>query len=235
MAEWLPLLAAVVSVVAVLGGVAVGLWTARAQERAASRRTSWAEPGTLSAFQDGAPKVSDPFAEELRAEKLRLYSRVLHENGKPIEALAAAGVVEKGRPSGDQRAIQDALRAVQDAPARLRALLPRVDLISSPEVAGLMHHLYDAWEACVEVLREAGADAGQAGEEALPWQEHWPTAYPALHEELLRWSAVAAYESLRDRMRSELGLEPDAAAPTFTPEQLRARVKALAFRMEAEE
>lgn len=238
--EWLPLLGsmlgALISVVAVLGGVAVGVWMARARERGGPRQSERAGRVASPASPNGAPDASGAFSDELRAERLRLYSRVLHESGKPVEALAAAGAIEEGTPTEDPREIREAVRAVQEAPARLRALLPRVDLISSPEIAGSTYHLYRAWEACLETLRESGApDAREADEEAFPWQEYWANAYGALHFEVVRWDAAPVYGELRNLMRSDLGLEPAAAAPTFTPDQLRARVKALASRIEDEE
>lgn len=115
LAEWLPLLGSVlgalISAAAVLGGVAVGVWMARARERDASHRPG-TELSTQPASPNGAPKVSDAFAEELRAERLRLYPRVLQENGKPIEALVAAGVIGREGPKRDQKAIHDALKTV---------------------------------------------------------------------------------------------------------------------------
>jgi hypothetical protein len=182
-----------------------------------------------------ASQASSTFADELLAEKLKLYSRVLQENGKVFEALAAVGVARGGAAKEDPMAKLDALRAVSEAPARLRSVLPRVDLISSAEVARLTHRLYHTWNACLRALRESGAGAPVPGDDTFPWQEAWPAAYSALREELLRWNVETVYEHLRERMRLELGFEHDSDPAFFTPDELRARVEAFAAYMDRDE
>lgn len=212
------------AVAAVLVGVVVGFWIVRTREHSAAERTR-ARLEDLGSLAGATSDASGTFAEELLAEKLRLYSRVLQENGRPVEALVAAGAGRNGGGMDDPMAQRDALRAVSEAPVRLRVLLPKVDLIASAEVAGLTRHLYRAWEACLGALGESGVDAPAAGDDAS-WQEAWPAAHPALRAEFIRWDVEPVYERIRERMRSELGIEPDGAAPSFTPDQLRARVKA---------
>ncbi len=237
MAEWSTVFSiSLLAFAAVLGGVAVGFWVARAQEQSAAGQVA-AGLESPDSSADAASQASGTVSDELLAARLRLYLRVLQENGRPFETLAAVGVARGGGAKDDPVARRDALRAVSEAPARLRGLLPRVDVISSAEVAAWTRHLYHAWEACVRVLRESGTEALVAGDDASSAQEAWPEAYSALREELMRWNVESVYEHLREQMRSELGLKPDGDgdAPSFTPDELRTRMEIFASYVDRDE
>ena len=92
MAEWSIVFSiSLVALVVILGGVMVGFWITRAQEQSAAGQSAPELEGPVSSA-DAASQASGTFADELLAEKLRLYSRVLQENGRVFEALAAVGV-----------------------------------------------------------------------------------------------------------------------------------------------
>lgn len=99
----------------------------------------------------------------------------------------------------------------------------------------MTRHLYRAWNACLRVLRESGADAPVLGDNIYYWQKAWPGAYAALRKELERWDVETVYESLRERMRLELGIELDSDPHYFTPDELRARVETFAALLDRDE
>ncbi len=142
---------------------------------------------------------------------------------------------EGGAAKDDPMARRDALRAVSEVPARLRGLLPSVDLISSAEVADLTHRLYDAWNAYLRALRESDTGASEPGDDTVSYQEGWPKASSALHGELLRWNIEGVYGSLRQQMHLKLGIELDGDTVFFTPYELRMRVEAFSDYVDRDE
>ncbi len=97
MAEWLIVVSlSLVAFAAILGGLVVGFWIARVKVQSAVGQIA-AEHKMPSSSGNTASQASRTLADELLAEKLRLYLRVLQENGKVFETLVAVDVAGGGR------------------------------------------------------------------------------------------------------------------------------------------
>jgi HAD superfamily hydrolase (TIGR01509 family) len=183
MAEWSTVISiSLLALATVLGGVVVGFWIARAQEQSGAGQAGAGLEG-LGSSAGAASEASGAFADELLAEKLGLYSRVLQENGRSLrravvssnantrDVLVAAGIEGffeacidgvvaqreglKGKPAPDT--FLAGARALGVAPAQAAVFEDALAGVAAGRAGGFAWVVGVDRVAQVAALRERGA------------------------------------------------------------------------------
>ena len=124
------------------------------------------------------------------------------------------------------------LLILADAPTRFYDLLPRVDLVASPEVSERTYDLYSDWMLCVHELYESLSNK-DVRFDALKLQQRsplWQHAQVVVEQIAGQQDILRKYEILKEQMRSELGFSGQVAETALTPEDLRFRLGLLSQR-----